>query len=126
MIAHVILRKSDGTSIADTNRAMTAKNIDLYRVGDAVIQEASAKLEAMGFRVLSSGAVDLTIDGPKTLLETTFQTTIVQADPSDTIKGTGDTQQHPYTNVMPFIVPDELSDLIAQVVLPIPPQMFAS
>jgi len=45
VIAEVILRKADGSSVLDAQEPITARNIAQYRVGEEVAEKASRKLQ---------------------------------------------------------------------------------
>src|SRR3712207_3965003 len=61
VIAEVILRKADGSSVMDAKEAITARNIAEYRVSEGTAEEASQKLRDRGFGVLQVGPTSLTI-----------------------------------------------------------------
>ncbi len=119
VIAQVILKKADGTSILDTVEPMTAQTIGKYKPGDREFEEASTNLEALGFAVVSKGPVGLTISGEKILFESVFHTKLQQHEAEEKM-----IEATLYSASTPFIIPKELSHLIAEVSLPSPPQLF--
>ena len=124
VIAEVILRSADGSSILDATEGITAQTIKKYKVGEEVMKEASRKLEALGFEVLQTGPTGLTISGSKDLFEKVFQTTLEvstkQVMPSKATAG-----EHAYYQATkPIQVPADLSSLAAGVTLPTPPEYF--
>jgi hypothetical protein len=122
--AEVILRSADGTSILDAQEGITAANIAEYQVGKEVIEEASEKLTSLGFRVLQTGPVSLTISADKELFQRVFQAKIEphSTDLMDTkVRGVETTY---YEAVQPVDIPEEFSSLVADVVLPTPPMFF--
>jgi hypothetical protein len=75
--------------------------------------DAVAALERRGVRVVQRGAGLLTISAEQPVFEQTFQTELSSSD------GTH------FSATQPPSVPDDLSDTIADVVLPSPPELFA-
>jgi hypothetical protein len=124
VIAEVILRKADGTSVMDAQEAITARNIAEYRVSEEVAEEASQKLRDRGFEVLQVGPASLTISGDKGLFEdrfgTALETTSTNVMPSD-IEGA---ESAYYEAKEPIRIPEDLSPLVADIVFPTPPQLF--
>jgi hypothetical protein len=124
VIAEVILRKADGSSVMDAKEAITARNIAEYRVSEGTAEEASQKLRDRGFEVLQAGPTSLTISGDKGLFEdrfgTALKTTSTNMMPSD-IEGA---ETAYYEAKGPIRIPEDLSPLVADIVLPTPPQLF--
>ena len=123
--AEAILRSADGSSILDTEEAITAETIAKYRVEKGVIDEVSRKLEELGFRIEQVGPTSLTLTGDQELFETVFQTTL-----EGKTTGIMDTQlegvEASYFDAKePIQIPENLASLIADVVLPSPPQLFS-
>lgn len=100
VIAEVVVRAPDGSSILDAPGPVTEETVDRYRASDETSAEAAARLEALGIDVLGRGPTGLTISAERELFERTFGTAT-----------------HPIT------VPEELADLIAGVVLPERPEL---
>jgi hypothetical protein len=124
VVAEVILRKADGTSVMDAQEAITARNIAEYRVSEEVAKEVSQKLRDNGFEVLQVGPTSVTISGNQELFEDTFgtalETTTTNVMPSD-IEGA---ETAYYEAKEPIRIPEDLSPLVADIVLPTPPQLF--
>jgi hypothetical protein len=124
VIAEVILRKADGSSVMDAREAITAGNIAKYRVSEETAEEASQKLRDKGFEVLQGGPTSITISGDKGLFEENFGTaleiTSKNVMPSD-IEGA---ETAYYEAKEPMRIPEDLSPLVADIVLPTPPQLF--
>ncbi len=122
--AEVILRSTDGSSILDAKESITAENIEKYRIGKEVMEEATKKLEGLGFEVVQAGPVGVTISGDKALFESVFQTTL-EARGAE-IMGTkvSGVKASYYEATEPIKIPDELSSLVADVALPTPPEFF--
>ena len=100
VIAEVVVRARDGSSILDAPGPITEETIDRYRASDEMSAEAAARLEALGFDVLGTGPTGLTISAERDVFERTF------GSPTGTIN-----------------VPGELADLIGGVVLPERPEL---
>jgi hypothetical protein len=124
VIAEVILRKADGSSVMDAQEAITARNIAEYRVSEEAAEDTSQKLRDMGFEVLQVGPTSLSISGDKGLFEDRFGTaleiTSTNVMPSD-IEGA---ETAYYEAKEPIRIPEDLSPLVADIVLPTPPQLF--
>lgn len=122
--AQVILRAPNGSSILTSKGPITAGNVAKYRVEKEVIEEASKKLEKLGFKVSQPGPVSLAVSGDKALFERVFQT-ILEAR-SKEIMGTKahGAEASYYEAKEPIKVPEDLSSLVADVVLAIPPEFF--
>jgi hypothetical protein len=122
--AEVILRSADGSSILEAKEPITAENIARYRIGKEVIEEASQKLEELGFEALQGGPTGLTISGDKARFEDVFQTTLTAQSTGimeTKVSGAGAAY---YETTEPIKVPEDLSYLIADVVFATPPQFF--
>jgi len=100
VIAEVVVRAPDGSSILDAPGPITEETVDRYRPSDETTAEAAARLEALGVEVLGKGPTGLTISAEREVFERTFGTV------------TG-----------PIAVPEELADLVAGVVLPERPEL---
>lgn len=124
VIAEVILRSADGSSILDAEEGITAKNIEKYRVGKEVIEEATKKLEGLGFEVVQTGPVGFTISGDKALFESMFQTTLEARSTEIMPTKIAGVQASYYEATAPIKIPEELSSLVADVALPTPPEFF--
>jgi hypothetical protein len=122
--AQVILRSPAGTSVLDTQEAITAENVAKYRVGKEVIAEATKKLEGLGFQVLQAGPTNLTISGNKALFERIFQTSLEAQSTEVMGTKTSGAEAAYYRATEPIKVPDELSSQVAAVALPTPPKFF--
>jgi subtilase family serine protease len=120
IIAEVILRSADGSSILDATEGITAQTIARYRVGEEVVSQASRKLEMLGFEIVQSGPLGLTISGPKDLFEKVFQTTLEVHTKQVMTPEMGGGKRPYYKETKPFQVPTDLSSLIAGVTLPVP------
>jgi len=125
VIAEVILRKADGSSVLDAQEPITARNIAQYRVSEEVAEKASRKLQDGGFEVLQVGPTSLTISGDKELFEDRFQTDLEARSTHNImapeIEGAETTY---YVAKKPPKIPQDLSSRVADIVLPTPPELF--
>jgi hypothetical protein len=124
VIAEVILRSANGSSILDATEGVTAQTIARYRVGGEVIKEASRKLEALGFEVVQAAPTGLTISGSKDLFEKVFQTTVEVRTKSVMPPEAKAGERAYYQATKPIQVPPDLYSLVAGVTLPTPPEYF--
>ncbi len=113
--AEVILRTRSGSSILDAAGGPTSENIDLYRVEEEVIDEARTKLTGQGIEVVQAGPVSLSIRTSKALFERIFQTNL---SPTASIAPGGGII---YAAAAPIKIPEDWTNVVAMVVLPIPP-----
>jgi hypothetical protein len=60
VIAQVVLRGPDGSSILEASQPITAATIAKHRIGTETIQRASIALENLGVKVLAPGPTGLT------------------------------------------------------------------
>jgi hypothetical protein len=118
IIAQVVVRSPDGSSILEAPQPITAATIAKYRVGAEMIQRASTALESLGFKVLAPGPTGFTLSGNRALFERIFDT-ILQED----VTHARPTPAPRFAALRPLTIPAELSSLIAAVVLPVPPDL---
>jgi hypothetical protein len=119
VIAQVVLRSLDGSSILEAPQPITAATITKYRVGAEMIQRTSTALESLGFKVLAPGPTGFTISGNRALFERIFDTVLQEED----ITRARPTLAPRFAALRPLTIPAELSSLIAAVVLPVPPEL---
>lgn len=125
VIGEVVLRSADGSSALDLEEPINAENIAKYQVGKELVDEASTKLEALGFRVEQAGVASVTISGERPLFERVFQTTLkIRSKDALETKVEGVEALY-YEAAKPIRIPEDLSSLMADVVLPTPPELFA-
>lgn len=124
VIAQVVLRNPGGSSILDANQPITAETIARCRVGEEVVRRASVALERLGFKVLAPGPTGFTISGSRALFEQVFDTVLQEsADRAQSAPKPGEVQPR-FVPLRPLRIPDELSPLIAAVVMPVPMQLM--
>lgn len=88
------------------------------------MKEASNRLNVLGFEVVQTGPVGLTISGSKDLFEKVFQTTLeVRTKPVMPPEVAAEERAY-YQATKPVQVPADLCSLIAGVTLPTPPEYF--
>jgi hypothetical protein len=124
VIARVVLRNPDGSSILDATQPITAETIAKYRVGEEVVQRASVALEKLGFKILEAGPTGLTISGDRALFERIFHT-VLQENTSRAPSALAPRAAKPrFAPLQPLRIPDELASVIAAVVMPAPPELM--
>jgi hypothetical protein len=124
VIAEVILRKANGSSIMDAQEAITARNIAKYRVSEEVVEEASQKLRDRGFEILQVGPTSLTISGDKELFEDRFGTALEIKSTNVMPSHTEGAQTMYYEAKEPMRIPEDLTPQLSNIVLPTPPELF--
>jgi hypothetical protein len=100
VVAEVIVRAPDGTSILDAAEAVTDETVGRYRPSEEAMSEVTALLEAEGVEVVARGPTGLTVSAE-----------------AETIARVFGSAQAP-------TVPEELATLVAAVVLPEQPELF--
>lgn len=115
--AQAILRRRNGSSILEATQPITPETVAEYKVEEELIQEASARLSAYGFEIGETGPHSLSIRGEKKLFERIFRTRLTAAKSADIQTTFHEAEE-------PIKVPQELSALIADVVLTRPPELF--
>jgi hypothetical protein len=101
VIAEVVVRAPDGSSILDAPSPVTEETIGRYRASEEANAEAAARLEALGIDVVGRGPTGVTISADREVFERTFGAA-----------------------TDPVAVPEELADLIAGIVLPERPELY--
>lgn len=124
IIAEIILRSADGTSILDADEAITSETIKKFRVEEGVINEAKNKLESFGLTVEQMGATSITVSSEKDVFERVFCTILEVAHVNTMETKLEGTEQAYYVTKIPINIPLDLSDYVADVVLPTPPQFY--
>ena len=124
IIANVVLRAKDGSSILDTEEPITSKTAVKYKVDDEHIRAAIQRLSAYGFNVQSAGPYSLSLTGNKGLFERVFHTklrprSVKLTKPDDSVAS-----RTFYEAQEPIIIPEDLLPYIADVTFPVPPEFF--
>ena len=105
MTAQIVVKRADGRSILDTNKAITAQTLKDLAVEPERMEAARRRLEGLGFKVGVGDATGLSVQGPVERFRTVF------AVGPDDVERDAD-------------IPDDLADLIAGVVVPRAPEFF--
>jgi hypothetical protein len=100
VVAEVVVRAPDGSSVLDAPGPITEETIGRYRASEEASAEAATRFETMGFEVVATGPTGLTVSAEEEVFARAF--------------GTGDE----------YAVPAELADLVAAVVRPERPELF--
>ena len=110
LIAQVVVRSSDGTSILDADGGITSGNVAQFAVGPDRIEDAARRLEGRGFTVEARDEHTLSISGSTELFARVF--------------GVGTGSGGGGAPLVSTSIPDDLADLVADVVVPPPPEYF--
>lgn len=110
LVAQAILRRADGSSILDTEGGITSANIEQFAVEPERIEDAVQRLEERGFSIEARDQYTLSLAGPARLFENVF--------------GLREVVQKGAAPFSAAHVPPELADVIADVMIPAPPQYF--
>ncbi|WP_103027348.1 hypothetical protein [Salinibacter altiplanensis] len=119
VVAQVILRSADGSSVSDPDEPITSETVDSHRVESHVIERAKEALRDLGFEVVQASEVGLSISGDKERFEEVFDTTL-KARPGSTDADTSRGQV--YEATAPVQIPEELSSLVDDVAFPVSPE----
>lgn len=119
VIAQVILRSADGSSVLESDEPITSENVKSRGAEERVIEEAQRALRDLGFDVVQASEVGVTISGDKERFEDVFDTTLEER--SDSTDADAD-RERVYEAKQPVRIPEELSSLVADVVFPVPPE----
>lgn len=119
VIAQVILRSADGSSVLESDEPITSENVGSRGAEERVIEEAQRALRDLGFDVVQASEVGVTISGDKERFEDVFDTTLEER--SDSTDADAD-RERVYEAKQPVRIPEELSSLVADVVFPVPPE----
>jgi len=118
VIAQVVLRPSGGASPLDPDEPITADNVEAHQVDPDVIEEATEKFRALGFEVVQTSEIGLTVSGPKGRYEEVFDTVLEKRAAAP------DADAGAYEATEPVRMPDELSSLVEDLTFPIPPEFY--
>jgi hypothetical protein len=102
VIAEVVVRTAEGSSILDAPEAIDSETIARYRPGADALADAAARLRERGFEIVQEGPTGLTVSAGPERFEETFAT--AGADTAARI-------------------PPELADVVAGVTFPRPPEL---
>jgi serine protease AprX len=105
VIAEVVVRSPDGTSILDAPTPLDAETIARYRPSADALRDAANRLGERGFAIVQEGPTSITISADRELFERTFSTSPGAE--------TG----------APAQIPPDLADVVAAVTFPRPPEL---
>ncbi len=108
--AVVVMKREDGLSILDAKEGIRATSAEEYDVSPARADEIRRRLETIGFEVTSGNLNTISISGSENIFAESFG---LIANPP------GDAAENHSTKI-----PDELSDMIADVFVPSSPTFF--
>jgi hypothetical protein len=105
VIAQVVVRSPEGTSMLDAPGPVGAETVARHRPSADALREAATRLRERGFDIVQEGPTTLTIAGDKELFERTFATA-----PGAERAASPE-------------IPQDLSDLVAGIAFPRPPEL---
>jgi hypothetical protein len=115
VIAQVVLRSSEDSSTLDPDEPITAENVEAHQVAPDVIEEATEKFRALGFEVLQTSEIGVTISGPKARYEEVFDT-VLEVRP--------DADANAYEPTEPIRIPKSLASIVEDLTFPVPPEFY--
>lgn len=101
VVAEVVVRAPDGSSILDAAGPLSEETIGRYRASEEALAAVAERLEELGLDVVARGPTGMTVSAEREVFERLF--------------GSG---------TDPVAVPAELADLVAGIVLPQPPELY--
>jgi hypothetical protein len=105
VIAEVVVRSAEGSSILDAPEAIDSETIARYRPGADALAEAATRLRERGFAIVQEGPTTVTISANPERFEETFATTSGAE------------------GAAPARIPPDLADVVAAVTFPRPPEL---
>ncbi|MFQ6027778.1 MAG: hypothetical protein ACE5Q6_09835 [Dehalococcoidia bacterium] len=122
MVAQVVLRSASGASIVQDGLDITAGTVAKYHADSETIEAARIELSNLGFEILQSSPISLTISEDRALFEQTFGTKLQEHTHGG---GTDTSQQKFYFEaVEPIQIPAELANLVEAIIFPVPATPF--
>ncbi len=110
--AQLILKNQDGVSILDSEGPLTAELVEKFAATEARIAEVRKKLTDLGFETPAYDRTTLSVTGPCERFTEVFG---LEAD-----AGQKGVEAHATK------IPNELSDAVADVIVPPPPEFFGT
>ena len=124
VIAEVVLRASDGSSIIETGDQITPDKAMRYKIDDKRMGQVREKLIAYGFQVVTSGPYSISISCAKDAFEQIFQTRLRVRQAAVSEPSTMSGAKTFYEARDPIKIPEALVSFVAAVTLPAPPELF--
>jgi len=119
VIAQIILRSPEGSSVLESDEPITSENVESRRAEKQVIAEVQGALRDLGFEVVQVSEVTITISGDKELFEDVFDTTLEERSASADADAD---RERVYEAKQPARIPKKLSSFVSDVVFPVPPE----
>ena len=124
VVAQVVLRAADGSSILESDEPMTAELVERYKINDDRLRVAREKLSGHGFDVMAAGPFSLSIRGDKRKFEEVFGTRLQERQIEPAQPGATDDLKTFFEPQAPVEVPADLAPFVATVTFPTPPELF--
>jgi hypothetical protein len=118
VIAQVVLRSSEGSSTLDPDEPITAENVEAHQLAPDVIEEATEKFRDLGFEVLQTSEIGVTIAGPKARYEEVFDTVL------EVRAASPNADADAYEATEPVRIPEALSSIVEDLTFPVPPEFY--
>jgi hypothetical protein len=119
IVAQVILAGAPSSR----GEPITAENVHRFQAPERVVSDARRRLEERGFAVRDVGPTSFAIEGTRAQFESVFDARLETT--SKPVDVAGREQASEYTRAAsPLRVPDDLSDVVAEVVLATPPDFY--
>lgn len=120
VIAVAILRTSDGKSVADLEQPITPDIAKHIKIDETRRQQARQRVQACGLKVVSTGPFSLSFSTDKESFERIFKCRLRQVEPEPHLSAT----KPVYRAEGSIIIPADLTEYVAAVTLPSPPELF--
>lgn len=130
MRAHLVLKSVGGRSVLTECALPTSQNIGAMCADPSTVEAAKRMAESLGFRVVSSSPVQLTIEGQRPQFESVFSSGLVKNGLGPIVRKSGKSNASSAATTLHWAgqptVPPELAEYVSGVVLPEPIQTHGS
>ncbi|MCP4991761.1 MAG: hypothetical protein GY928_38585 [Colwellia sp.] len=123
VIAEVVLRGSDGSSILE-EESISSKTAERYKIDENHMQLARENLLDYGFDVITTSPYSLSIQGDKRLFERVFKTRLRKRQVPISESPLREEEQGFFEAQDPIEIPEKLLPYVAAVTFPQPPELF--
>jgi hypothetical protein len=120
IIAEVVLRAEDGSSIVSSAEPVTAESVERFKINAKQVLQAREHLLAYGFKVEAAGPFSFSISCEKEAFERVFKTELRAVTKEDSLIG----NMTFYKVLSPIRIPEGLASFVSAVTLPVPPDLF--
>lgn len=124
VVARVVLKGEGGNSLLDCPPGADPERLSAYLPSEERVRDVHAWFERHGFDVGDAAVTGLSVEAPKERFETVFATSLESVHKDTEVAGHPGRTSEYYRSVGPLRIPQELTDLVAAVVLAEPPDFF--